>query len=70
METARQKILRSKKEAAVSRAGSSPGNEQSRFESRQWAEQVRVQAVSGAGSSPGSGQSRFESKQRAEQVRV
>ena len=39
-ETGRQKILWSEKEAAVSRAGSSPGSEQSKFESRQWAEQV------------------------------
>ena len=59
-ETARQKILRSEKE----------GSGQNRFESRQWAEQVRVQAVSRAGLSPGGEQSRFESRRRAEQVRV
>jgi len=59
-ETPRQKILRSEKEAAAGRASSSPGGEQSEFESRRQAEQVRVQEVSRASSSPSSGHSKFK----------
>ena len=68
--TARQKILRSEKEAAAGRTSSSPGSVQRNFESRQWAEQVRVQAVSRESLSPGSGQNKFKSRQQAEQVRL
>jgi len=54
-ETARQKTLWSEKEGAAGRAGSSPGSGQSRFESRQQAEQIRVHAAGRAGSSLASG---------------
>jgi len=53
--TARQKLLRFEKEATAGRASSSPGSEQSNFESRQRAEQVRVQAADRIGSSQGTG---------------
>ena len=53
--TAREKLLWSEKEAAAGRTVSSPGSEQSKFESRQRAEQVLVQAADRAGSNQGTG---------------